>query len=117
MTPNRWELRIGCTVLAESYTPRDYPWRPVYAARRLGDDEIQDIAQDAGMGVESAGGHMVFVCDGAELVKLCRAVAEHERQRILDTLTPHPGVLSPLPEHYGREAVNMILQMEPEDDV
>lgn len=117
MTPNRWELRIGSTFVAESAERKPYPWHPVYAARRLGDDEILDMAQDAGMGVESAGGRIAFVCDGAELVKLCRAVAEHERQRIIDTLTPHPGVLSLLPEHYGRAAVNMILQMESENEL
>jgi len=64
------------------------------------------------MGCEAAGGAMVFICSGEELLRLCRAVADHERQRIIDTLTPHPGVLSLLPEHYGRAAVNMILQMD-----
>jgi hypothetical protein len=75
------------------------------------------MAQNADMGCEAAGGAMVFICSGDELLKLCRAVADHERQRIIDTLTPHPGVLSLLPEHYGRAAVNMIKQMEPENDV
>jgi hypothetical protein len=110
--PNRWELRIGRSLVADSAEPKPAPWVPVYAARRLEDDEILDMGQNAGMGCEAAGGAMVFICSGEELLRLCRAVADHERQRIIDTLTPHPGVLSLLPEHYGRAAVNMILQMD-----
>jgi hypothetical protein len=34
--PNRWELRIGSTLVADSAEPKPAPWVPVYAARRLG---------------------------------------------------------------------------------